>query len=343
VRLIYFLEGNEPSVAILTKSKYKYIKLQKKTGQIEDQVNSFTALLRSPTTDPTPLSRQLYETLFLPLKEEIPPNTKHISIYSNGVLRTLPFGALNDGHKYLAERFLISYSSYSSSNGFKALQITLSPDDGIAIFGATKFQNGLSDLPNVTSEVGNIYSLATESSHRATENLNARFTKTSLSDALLSNYQVIHIASHFVLRPGPMDESFLALGSDQRLSLRELRANTDSLSHIKLITLSACDTALSFSSSSHREVEGLAGVLGRRGVKSVLASLWPVSDSSTSDFMNSLYFNIISKGKPFVSALKDAQINLITSNSSSTGNSKVALVKSHPFYWAGFILIEGAL
>ncbi|HSG40879.1 MAG TPA: CHAT domain-containing protein, partial [Thermoanaerobaculia bacterium] len=92
-----------------------------------------------------------------------------------------------------------------------------------------------------------------------------------------------------------------------------------------LVTLSACDTALG------REMggEGLVGLTRAfqyAGARSVLASLWGVSDRSTADLMKRFYSHL-KQGRSKDEALRAAQIDLIRRKGFA-----------HPYHWAAFQL-----
>ncbi len=92
----------------------------------------------------------------------------------------------------------------------------------------------------------------------------------------------------------------------------------------KLVVLSACDTGVG-------EVKNGEGVYGLRrafvlaGAESELMSLWPVSDSSTSDLMIS-YYQALQQGQGRGEALRQAQLQMLQNKE-----------RQHPFYWASFI------
>jgi CHAT domain-containing protein len=93
-----------------------------------------------------------------------------------------------------------------------------------------------------------------------------------------------------------------------------------------LVTLSACDTALGKEMGGEGLV-GLTRAFQYAGARSVLASLWSVSDVSTAGFMKRFY-GYLRSGKPKDEALQAAQIDQIRGSSGL----------SHPFYWAAFEL-----
>ena len=94
-----------------------------------------------------------------------------------------------------------------------------------------------------------------------------------------------------------------------------------------LVTLSACDTGL----GKEMGGEGLVGLVRAfqfAGARSVVASLWSVSDVSTAMLMKRFY-TYLRQGKTKDEALRAAQLDLIRS-----GKSEL----SHPYNWAGFSL-----
>jgi CHAT domain-containing protein len=92
-----------------------------------------------------------------------------------------------------------------------------------------------------------------------------------------------------------------------------------------LVTLSACDSAL----GKEMGGEGLVGLTRAfqfAGARSVLASLWSVSDVSTADLMTRFY-GYLREGRSKDEALRAAQVDLIRSQDFA-----------HPYYWAAFQL-----
>ena len=92
----------------------------------------------------------------------------------------------------------------------------------------------------------------------------------------------------------------------------------------RLVVLSACDTGMG-------EVKTGEGVFGLRrafelaGAKSLVMSLWPVSDQVTKELMSAYYRNL-KEGHGRGDSLRRAQLEMI---------AKPA--RRHPFYWASFI------
>jgi len=165
----------------------------------------------------------------------------------------------------------------------------------------------------------------------------------------------IHFASHGFLDERFPHASALALSipaEDTESSengflqaweiIEQMRLDAD------LVTLSACDTALGKDMGG----EGLVGLVRAfqyAGARTVLASLWSVSDRSTAELMKRFY-GYLKQGKPKDEALRAAQIEMIRTaarkgqaESGSRGVKRLTKAGepasfASPFHWAGFQL-----
>jgi CHAT domain-containing protein len=94
-----------------------------------------------------------------------------------------------------------------------------------------------------------------------------------------------------------------------------------------VVVLSACDTALG------REVRG-EGLLGLTqgfmyaGAKSLVVSLWKVSDRATAELMTRFYAHLLRDGQSPAEALRNAQVSIASERR-----------WSNPYYWGAFVLI----
>jgi CHAT domain-containing protein len=132
-------------------------------------------------------------------------------------------------------------------------------------------------------------------------------TRTRVLAQNLAQYRFIHIASHGFIDSEIPQLSALILGAwdrngrvaDQYVRAGDLLARTFDA---EVVVLSACDTALG------RQVagEGLVGLRYAalaRGARSVVASLWPVSDAIAADLMTDMYRYITVDRYPVAAAL----------------------------------------
>jgi len=193
--------------------------------------------------------------------------------------------------------------------------------------------------------------------------LNSQFTEQQFMDALRpQQYPLVHIASHFVFRPGDGLKSFLLLGDGRRLTLETIN-NTDNLFRgVELLTLSACETGIGEESDRGAEIEGFGVLAQKKGAKAVLATLWNVADASTGRLMREFYrLRATKPGMSKAEALQQAQLSLLRGPSrkgvpgtrdrdiakaaearaSEPGKFQPEFGKpySHPYYWAPFTLI----
>ena len=104
----------------------------------------------------------------------------------------------------------------------------------------------------------------------------------------------------------------------------------------ELVVLSACNTAL----GEYLEGEGILGLTRAfmyAGTPSIVVSLWPVNDQSTSILMERFYFHL-TNGKEKDESLRLAKLDLIKSMKSN-GDDKSGVYPSSPYFWAPFVLV----
>jgi CHAT domain-containing protein len=141
----------------------------------------------------------------------------------------------------------------------------------------------------------------------------------------------VHFATHSLLNNEHPELSGIVLslfdraGRPQNGFLRlydiyNLRLGSD------LVVLSACQTALGGEITG----EGLMGLTRGflyAGAPRVVASLWPVDDRTTAEFMKRFYGGLLTRGETPAAALRSAQLAF-----SKTKGLEV------PYYWAAFTL-----
>ncbi len=114
----------------------------------------------------------------------------------------------------------------------------------------------------------------------------------------------------------------------------------------KLVVLSACETGLG-------EVRNGEGVYGLRralvlaGSESQMMSLWQVSDEATRDLMVN-YYKRLQAGEGRTEALRQVQLEMLRGGKVEQGDGQRGVLgkeqgqvnadRTHPFYWAAFIL-----
>jgi len=368
------------------------------TTDLEQTVFRFREALRSPNYDPQPLAQELYKKLFLQTSDKQKTalatdletylgkqQDKTLMWSLDGVLRYVPMSALHDGKQYLVEKYRNVVFNTASLGSLKDSQkpnwevVGL----GISTEGTVKSSDGralrFSALKGSEQELNLLIkendAKDTEGIFRGTLKINNEFTKEALFDGARTGSPVIHISSHFYFNPAKEETSFLLLGNSEKLEMREFQDYPNLFSTVDLLSLSACDTATGSASvvtektdgkeSNGKEVEGFAYMAQTLGAKSVMASLWQVSDLGTRELM--LKFYKIKKEQPELpkgEALRQAQLSLLRGTSKAkeslieekglieSGKAEQKVIEglkpfkkdekmpfAHPYYWSSFILI----
>ncbi|MGL5063352.1 MAG: CHAT domain-containing protein, partial [Microcoleus sp.] len=295
------------------------------------------------TTSYLASAKQLYQWLIQPLETEL-KNQKIDTLLFNldGALKTVPLAALHDGKQFLVENYSISTipSITLTDTRYQSLA-----DARVLAMGASVFVEQ-EPLPGVSTELQNI-----TAEWPGKFFLNENFTFNNLKSQRASiTPQIIHLATHGEFRSGP-NNSYIQLW-DSKLLMNQIRQLGLNDPPVELLVLSACRTAV----GDEQAELGFAGFAVQAGVKSVLASLWYVSDEGSLALMTDFYSqlrNVNIKAE----ALRKTQIDMIrgrmnlestqmreqnfgenTLASPIAGNAESNNL-SHPYYWAGFTMI----
>ncbi len=328
--LIHYLETDSTLYLILTTDQVQVVRrIAISAGELNRLIFDFRMELQSPGGKPKQLARQLYNILFAPLAADIKQSGAEVLMLSmDGPLRYLPAAALYDGKQYLAENYAIVLFTEAAK---ARLLSRPAPELRLAGLGVTKPFPGFDTLPAVHDELEAIVVTDKNDENGILEGvilLDQDFTEQAFVSVLDQGYSILHIASHFVFKPGTEYDSYLLLGDGSTLSLAEMYDEDIDFNDVELLTLSACETGLGTSRGDGREIEGFGGLAQRQGAKTVLATLWPVADRSTAEFMKNLYRTLAQGKKSRAQALQRTQQRFIHSDRFN-----------HPFYWGSFILM----
>ena len=145
-----------------------------------------------------------------------------------------------------------------------------------------------------------------------------------------SKYAYLHLASHAQMNDENADYSFISFAQtddtvrqDNLLFVRELY---NVPLKAEMVVLSACETAL----GEIQEGEGiisLARAFAYAGAKSIITTLWQVSDQKSAELVTAFY-QFLAEGNTKDRALWKAKNTLIEQG-----------FNAHPYHWAGFIPI----
>ncbi|WP_299427798.1 CHAT domain-containing protein [uncultured Meiothermus sp.] len=248
--------------------------------------------------------RALYRLLIEPLPLQL--SGQHLIIVPHGILHAIPFAALFDGEQYLLDRAELSLSP--SAAVFALCRKRIRHNQGSLVAFGVPIEN----IPQATQEVEQISRIA-QSPH------------TFVGEAAtLQNFfaaapqaEVLHIASHGAFRPDNPMFSGLRM-ADGWLAARDLY---NLHLEAELVVLSACETGLAKQASGD-ELMGLARGFLYAGAPCLIASLWPVRDDATAQFMTTLYTNLRA-GMSVATAMRAAQLMLRRQY-------------HNPYYWSAF-------
>ena len=226
----------------------------------------------------------------------------------------------------------------------------------ILALGVSDAVGGFPPLPNVPPELNAIVRqevTATQGIYPGEEFLNREFDFFSLRDNL-PHHQLLHIATHSKVVPGRANQSFLLLGTGEKLAIPEIETWLD-FRNVNLVVLSACETALGGTGMDGREIAGVGYYFLKGGARTVIASLWNVDDQSTRLLMEQFYKHLaqgtLASPVTKAQALRRAQLALlyghytaaIAPQDAHTIPTPQSNVFRHPYYWAPFIVMGRGL
>jgi len=249
----------------------------------------------------------LHGILIEPLLPEI--STPHIIIVPHSFLHYLPFHALYDGRHYLIDRFEITYAPSATVLRY-CMEKQDVEDVAPLVIGVAD-----SDAPMVDAEVSALRNIFPEATILEGSRANREsFTRSA------RNASIVHIATHATFRQdNPMFSNFkLADGYVTALDLFSMNCQAN------LVALSGCQSGRGRVAESD-DLLGLTRGFLYAGARSLLMSLWDVSDDSTVTLMNEFY-KAWRSGTTRARALQKAMLTVRHDYPS-------------PFYWAPFVLI----
>jgi CHAT domain-containing protein len=307
-----------------------------KAVDITAKVLKFRELLKDPeNTGYLPIAQELYDIIIRPMEQELSANGISTILWMlTGALRLLPLVALHDGKQFLLENFCNVCITTISKIG----RTEHEPWNGLGM-GVTKEHEGHPPLPAVKEELeGIIRQNGTDGIIPGEILLDGHFTRQAMESFLDGGYKAVHFASHFELNPVNETLSYLLLGDGSKIRMDELRCSIRLFKGVDLVAFSACSTGLGTASTKGREVDGIGYLGERQGAKTVLATLWPVEDKSTSMVMREFY-RLREEGMTKAKALQQAQLCLLNGKITSEDGHDF----THPYFWAPFILIGNSV
>lgn len=325
-----------------------------KAKELGQEAEEFRQQLSSRDLQFGASATNLFNLLVRPARAELAGVTS-LLVVPDGPLWNLPFQALQPqtGH-YLLESYALSYAPSvtvlremsdlrmrSKGTPATAAPQTLLAMGNPALAAATSERakltyrdEKLAPLPEAANEVKALESLyGRQQSHVfvGAEAAEDRFK------AQAGEFRILHLATHGLLNDASPMYSHLLLSPGEPNSkqdgLLEAWEIMDLDLHADLAVLSACETARGRITSGEGVI-GLTWAFFVAGVPTTVVSQWKVESTSTAELMLAFHrarkATDVAGASPFrtARALRTAEIQLLH-------NPKF----SHPFYWAGFIVM----
>lgn len=355
VLLEYVVTDNETYLFAVTKAAGKsepqvtLYRLPIKQDELAKQIEAFRGQLARRDLGFRPAAIKLYDLLLKPAAAQLRGKTNLI-ITADDKLWDLPFQALLTGtNRFLIEDAAIAYApsltvlremmkrrknreANSVSTTLLALGNPLLGKETVNRAALLLRDEKLDPLPEAEQEVRALMQLYGPSRSKVYIGADAHEDRVKSEAGQAS---ILHFAAHGMLNNASPMYSHLALakgganedGLLEAWELMQLDLKAD------LAVLSACETARGRFGAGEGMI-GLSWAMFIAGVPSTVVSQWKVESAGTRDLMVNFHRALISppgagKAKPTkTEALRQAALKLMKNPQTS-----------HPFYWAGFVLV----
>ncbi|MCE3228929.1 MAG: hypothetical protein K0S32_3480 [Bacteroidetes bacterium] len=347
--------GNANYVAIVVKPNDIQLVELGDDPTIAKAVSNFRALVMNMKPE-----NEAYGLTWKPLDMQL-TGVKKMYLALDGIYHQLSINALRDASgKYLVDKYSIQFVGNTKDI------LSVKQSESAAVKPASAFLIGnplygmnevVAQLPGTEAEVKNITKLLTTNKVKATALYGKDATESKVKS--INSPSILHIATHGyfltdvsqvesskvlgvdvnaakenpLLRSGVLlagcenvfDENYRPPHNSENGVLTAYEAMSLNLDKTDLVVLSACETGL----GSVRQGEGVYGLQRAfliAGTKSIIMSLWSVSDEGTMELMTLFYNNYSKSGnkqQAFGEAIKQLKVKY-----------------KEPFYWSAFVMLS---
>ena len=286
---------------------------------------------------------ELHKILIAPI-ERLLDKDKLTGIVADKILHYVPFEALisEDTGEYVVQKFRLQTAPSSSIflTGLDEFdEAAERVDERILAVGDPTFDRSafpsLQTLPDARKEA---HAVAAFYDPPRVVLVDRSATERAVKNAL-QKVEVAHFAVHYVVdeRQSLLSKMLLTpllrttdkddKDNDGLLQIQEIYRMD--LSHLRLVVLSACQTAIERSYDGEGVVGGARPFIAA-GVPLVVATLWPVDSTSTAQLMTTFHRSRGRDRRSTSQALQQAQLSLLNGDDPRY---------HHPYYWAAFTVI----
>ncbi|EDO33676.1 predicted protein [Nematostella vectensis] len=318
------------------------------SAKVPQEHEEDTCTPHPPTCPETPIHHDplevLYRLLISPIEDHL--TEPEVVFIPEDFTFMIPFGAMKDPDgRFLAERKRIRTGPSLSTlkllrecpehkHSKQSVLVVANPRSNVNVewpdeFGQLKvkpFSDTFAGLPKASEEAKMIRDLLPD----VTCLMEERATKNAILAKLKEGVGIVHIASHgnartgkILVAPGPRPHDEIAPSKDFLLTMEEVYSCQI---NARLVVLCCCH-----SGTGEIRAEGVMGFTRAflaAGARSVLATLWQISDEATLYFMKRFYGHLVS-GLTASASLQQTIRDTIADKDKY----------SHPYYWGAFILV----
>ncbi|MEA5537424.1 CHAT domain-containing tetratricopeptide repeat protein, partial [Limnoraphis robusta Tam1] len=217
-------------------------------------------------------------------------------------------------------RFQVGYQTKIETNNVNTIVLRQSLEDFLG--------KSFGRLQHTRQEAEAILALVPDGLKRLALDFNAN--RNTATDSNLSQYQIVHFATHGLLNESQPELSGLVFSlydetGTEKAGFLQLSDIFNLTLSADLVVLSACQTGVGQDIRGEGLVSLTRGFM-YAGAERVVVSLWAVADNSTSEFMQNYYRKILETGSNHATAMREVQLEMIQSNNYNA-----------PYYWAAFV------
>ncbi|MEP7066679.1 MAG: CHAT domain-containing protein [Gemmatimonadota bacterium] len=315
--------GGQPTTAIVITKGGEFAVSVAPVDSMRNDIARYLAVIQSGRSDSSMASRIGEEVLGKVLRR-IPPGITDLVLVPEDALHRLPFAALITGGHRVVERYAVHVAPSASI----ALSLwSARPPPGPArmlAFGDARFPlDDVRDPPSTRAHfaafasngrLARLTGSATEAREavrhwpRSQALLGADASESNLKSVRIEQYRLVHFATHAQVDERAPGRSAIALAAGGGDDGYVTSADLGSL-HLEadVVMLSGCSTALGLIVGGEG-ILGLTGPLLQAGAHSVVATLWPVNDLASAEFVKRFY-GFLASGVAATDALRLAQLD----------------------------------
>jgi len=282
--------------------------------------------------DPNP-----YQQFWQPIQEKIDEMGTYDRIYfsADGVYNQINLNTLYNPE---TEKYLIETHNFYQVTNLKDIVKTKKANNTgeYLLFGNPNYIDQ-KPLNKSAEEINNIASILEKADLPHQEFLAEEANKENLMQVKQAKVLLISAHGSFEAKNTEgnpflaMLNSGLILSGDTMLTAYEIASGLD-LNGTELVILSACESALG-ELDNGEGVFGLQRSFQQAGAKTVIMSLWKVSDKASKDMMTFFYENLIIKKQDTREAFKNAQLQL------KELHLQLDIPPLPPYAWGAFVLV----